>query len=58
MITVAIWDNDTPEEILERITLALIEVGIKVEHIRASLESDPGCLMFEFAYAERLGEEG
>jgi hypothetical protein len=51
-MTVIIWDNDTPEEILERITLALIEVGIKVEQVRASRD----CLMFEFVPAERLDD--
>ena len=53
MNQIKIWYDDTPEEIVERITLALIEVGIKVRQVDITEQ----CATYEFSYAECL-EEG
>ena len=51
---VTVWHDDEIEEILERFTLVLIEMGIRIELVEANTE----CVVYELSHAEKLnGEE-
>jgi hypothetical protein len=45
-----VWDDDSPDEIMGRLKLALIEMGIKVIEIGQGAD----CKIFEFEPAEPL----
>lgn len=57
MITIDIWEDDLPEEIMEKIAGKLCEIGILVEKIDESKdEKDFIVSRYQFVLAEILPE--
>ena len=53
---VHIWDDDCPEEIIERITTILVELGIVVRKVNKSVEEQIPVTTYELSLAEPLDD--
>lgn len=49
--TFHVWDDDTPEEITERLALSLAEVGIQMTRCGEGSQ----CTVYEFVQMPKLG---
>jgi hypothetical protein len=57
MPEMTIWEDDLPEEVMERLAGILCELGIYVKHIGKGMDGDFVTNSYKFVLAEPLPEE-
>lgn len=53
---ITLWEDDLPEEVVEKITLALIELGVSVKQTETGRDGDFVTKTYEFKLADILPE--
>lgn len=56
--TLTIWEDDLPEEIIERITFILSELGVSVIFVEKGVENEYVYHTYELKLSEILPEDG